>query len=72
MDKYGIALFIFIAGTTISAASAQSCKACNCQFHNIQVLDQLVENRVKSTLADEPCKLIVITIILQCHMTLFN
>ena len=53
----GIALLIFVAVTGIPAASAQSCNACNCQFNNIQVLDQLVEAKVKITLANEPCKL---------------
>ena len=67
MDKYGIALFVFLAGTAIPTASAQSCNACNCQFNNVQVLDQLVEAKVKSALASEPRKLLLYSI-----MTLFK
>ena len=56
MNKSGIALLVFIAMTATYVANAQSCRACNCQFNNVKVLNQLVEAQVKSTLANEPCE----------------
>ena len=42
----------FVITTCAAAVSAQSdtCRACNCQFNNVQVLDQLIENKVTTTL----------------------
>ena len=39
---------IFVTTTCTAAVSAQSdtCRACNCQFNNVQVLDQLIEDKV--------------------------
>ena len=54
---FGIALCVFVAATAITAANAQSCRACNCQFDNIQLLDQLVEAKVNRNLANEPSEL---------------
>ena len=47
-----ILLVIFTIGTCVAAVSAQSdtCQACNCQFNNVQVLDQLIENRIAAVL----------------------
>ena len=56
-DKFGITLCVFVAATAITAANAQSCRACNCQFDNIQLLDQLVEAKVNRNLANEPSEL---------------
>ncbi len=66
MNKFGIALYVLVAAIALTAANAQSCTTCNCQFDNIQVLNQLVEAKVKSTLANEPRKFTIITIFLQC------
>ena len=43
---------IFVTTTCAAAVSAQSdtCRACNCQFNNVQVLDQLIEDRIATTL----------------------
>ena len=57
MNKSGIVLCVFVVAITISGASAQSCTACNCQVNNIELLDQLVEAKVNSILANEPSKL---------------
>lgn len=42
---------------TLYSVHAQSCNSCNCQFNNVQVLNQLVEAQVNRALAAEPCKL---------------
>ena len=59
MNKSGLFLALFLTATaaTISVASAQSCKACNCQFNNVQALSQLIEVQVNQILANEPRKL---------------
>ena len=55
-------LFLVTAAATISVGSAQTCNACNCQFNNVQVLSQLIDElfdaRVNQILSDEPRKLI--------------
>ena len=43
---------MFVAATALSAATAQSCRACNCQLNNTQVLDHIVEARVKNILVN--------------------
>ena len=53
MDMSGITLCVFVAATALSAATAQSCRACNCQLNNIQVLDHIVEARVKNILVND-------------------
>jgi hypothetical protein len=60
MNKFGIALCVLVAAIALTAAKVQSCSTCNCQFDNIQVLDQLVEAKVKNTLANEPRKFTII------------
>ena len=43
---------IFVATTCAAAVSAQSdtCRACNCQFDNVQVLTQLINDEVRTAL----------------------
>ena len=43
---------IFVTTTCAAAVSAQSdtCRACNCQFNNVQVLNQLIEDKVTNAL----------------------
>ena len=45
-------LAIIVTATCVAAVSAQSdtCRACNCQFNNVQVLDQLIEDRIATGL----------------------
>ena len=52
MTLSGITLRVFVAATALSAATAQSCRACNCQLNNAQVLDHIVEARVKNILVN--------------------
>ena len=54
MAKVGLLLCLLLVSTgfNFSVADAQSCKACNCQFSNVQVLSRLVEAEVNRTLAD--------------------
>ena len=40
------------AGT--SAQSDGSCRACNCQFNDIEVLDRLIETKINESLANDP------------------
>ena len=58
MCKSGVflTLFLIVSTTVLSIASAQSCKACNCQFNNVQALSQLIEVQVNRALANEPRK----------------
>ena len=70
MNTSGITLRVLVAATAITAANAQSaCGACNCQFNNIQLLDQLLEAKMKSTLASEPRKLHYITMLLSIMLS---
>lgn len=59
MNASGVAFLVFTAVNiaAISSVSAQSCCTCNLQFNSIQVVDQLVEAKMKSILTNEPCKL---------------
>jgi hypothetical protein len=62
LDKFGIALCVLVAAIALTAANAQSCTTCNCQFNNIQVLDQFVEANMNRILANEPSELLTVTI----------
>ena len=50
-----VALLI-IAYLTAAASIVQddTCKACNCQFSNVQALDRLIEAKIASALANRP------------------
>ena len=45
-------LLLSLAGT--SAQGDSSCRACNCQFNNIQVLDRMMESKINKSLANDP------------------
>ena len=52
---------VFLVATAIVVASAldpqSRCTACNCQFNNIELLDQLLEAKMNQILVNEPSKL---------------
>ena len=54
---------IFVTATCVAAVSAQSdtCRACNCQFNNVQVLDQLIQDRIATALESGTGKFVL------CH-----
>ena len=37
-----------------SAQGDNSCRACNCQFNNIEVLDRMIESKINKSLANDP------------------
>ena len=47
-------LFFLALLTTGPLVNAQSCRACNCRFNNIEGLTHLIEERINHVLADEP------------------
>ena len=51
-----LAVILIASGTFSVSVSAQSCKACNCQFSNVEVLNDIVEAQVNRILAKEPSK----------------
>ena len=59
-----ILLVIFAIGTHVAVVSAQSgsdtCRACNCQFNNVQVLDQLIEEKIAAVLDSGTGKLYIL------------
>ena len=56
---FRIALFaaalLFLSPAT--SAQGDSCRACNCQFNNVQVLDRLIESKINKCLANDPGKI---------------
>ena len=34
--------------STVSGAKGDTCQACNCQFNNVEVLNQLIESKIAS------------------------
>jgi hypothetical protein len=42
------------------AQTADTCRACNCQFSNIQVISQLIDERINVATTNEPSKKILI------------
>lgn len=55
------ALLVGVAGISGATAQPKSCPTCNCQINNIELLDQLVEAKIKHLLADEPRKLLCLS-----------
>ena len=53
MDSFVVRYLLFASILTFSTVSAQggSCNACNCQFGNMDVLDQYIEAIVDARLA---------------------
>ena len=41
-------LYAIIALFTVSVQGEGTCKVCNCQLNNVQVLDQLIESKIAS------------------------
>ena len=56
MEAAGLNLIVFITAIlTVTASTRDSngvCNSCNCQFNNIQVLDQLVDGRIANTIGE--------------------
>ena len=52
---------VFLVATAIVVASTldpqSRCTACNCQFNNIELLDQLLEAKMNQILVNEPSEL---------------
>ena len=57
---YSVCAIIAIT-STVSGEEGGTCRACNCQFNNVEVLDQLIESKIASG------KLAIITIKLQWY-----
>ena len=36
------------------AQNTNTCRACNCQFSNVQVMNQLIDERIKAAAVNEP------------------
>ena len=68
MEQSGCALFVFMAVTVtvtaFSVSNANSCPVCNCQVNNVEVLEQVVRAQVHRVLANEPCKLYILLILM--------
>ena len=47
---------VFVAASNVvqTTTSSDTCRACNCQLNNIQILEQLVEEKVNNALASLP------------------
>ena len=53
MEAAGLNLVVLITAVLTATASTQAngvCNSCNCQFNNVQVLDQLVNARIANTI----------------------
>ena len=62
MEAAGLNLIVLIAAVLTATASTQGngvCNSCNCQFNNIQVLDQLVNTKIANTIGKLKCSLIL-------------
>ena len=44
-------IIVVTVSTVTSTVSGGTCEACNCQFNNIELLDQLIESKVASQIA---------------------
>ena len=49
---YLCALLTVLALTPATLGQGDSCQACNCQFNNVEVLDQLIESKIRNLLAN--------------------
>lgn len=51
-----LSAIIVVRGNLALAEQGQggTCNACNCQFNNIQVLEQLIESMIATNLANQP------------------
>ena len=61
-----VCLSLLLAITVVLSATADStqpdgtCKACNCQFNNVQVLEQLIDAKIATARANESGKVIIV------------
>ena len=58
MEAVGLNLVVLIAAVLTATASTQAngvCNSCNCEFNNVQVLDQLVNARIANTIGKFNC-----------------
>ena len=46
-----VAALLFLS--PLASAQGDSCRVCNCQFSNVEVLDQLIEARIRDILAND-------------------
>ena len=60
----------FVITTCAAAVSAQSdtCRACNCQFNNVQVLDQLIEDKATTALVNGSGEYICVHCMMNHHI----
>ena len=61
-----VCLSLLLAITVVLSATADStqpdgtCNACNCQFNNVQVLEQLIDAKIATAQANESGKVIIV------------
>ena len=55
MDSFFI-LYVFSLAS-ITSAQDGTCKACNCQFNNVDVIDQLIDRKIAA--APQPGELLI-------------
>ena len=48
-----LAITVALSATADSTQPGGTCNACNCQFNNVQVLEQLIEAKFATTRANE-------------------
>ena len=48
---------ILFVSSTASAQQEGTCRVCNCQFNNVDVLTELIESKVATTRANESGKI---------------
>ena len=56
MDSLFI-LYVLFSLASITSAQDGACKACNCQFNNVDVIDQLIDRRIAA--ATQPGELLL-------------
>lgn len=57
MDSNLVLYLLFSFAATASAEELGTCNACNCQFRNVEVLDQLIGAKLATTQTNESGKL---------------
>jgi hypothetical protein len=59
MDSIFILYLLFSLASIASAQGGTQCSACNCQFNNVNVLDQLIDRRLAA--APQPGELLFLS-----------
>ena len=74
MATFGLVLVLLLMAnaSVFTVTDAQSCKACNCQFNNVQALSQLVQAEVNRAIANEPRKLMLASAMLYINFTIIS